>query len=309
MAEKELMLDESVALLDIIGEEEEVAAAAWQPTANLDATRTYINEISRIPLLTYEQEQELGKRIAEGDDNARKLLAESNLRLVVSIAKKYIGRSKIPFLDLVQEGNLGLMRAVEKFDYTKGYKFSTYATYWIRQAISRAMAEQSRTIRIPTHIIELLSKVNETTRILTQQLEREPTPQEVAAQVGLTVDKLKSILNSIKEPVSFDAFIDSEEETSIGDLVADETSTDFIQNAKNASIAQTLGKVLDTLTSRERDVLTMRFGLSGTAPKTLEDIGKYFGVTKERIRQIENDALKKMRNPMRTRILKECLEV
>lgn len=303
MEEKDFILNETTEFSDY-----DAAESTWQPNATMDAARVYINEISRIPLLTYEQEQELGRLSAEGDLGARTKLAESNLRLVVSIAKKYMNRSKMSFLDLVQEGNIGLMRAVEKFDYTKGYKFSTYATYWIRQAISRAVSEQSRAIRIPMHIIELMNKVNIAINELTQELNRSPRVAEIAERVGIDAAKLTDILDSIKEPVSMDAYVDSEEDTSIGDLVADETSTDFIRDAKREAVTQTLNKVLDTLSKREKEVLEMRFGLGGKAPKTLEDIGKHFGVTKERIRQIENEALRKMRNPARTRMLKECLE-
>lgn len=275
----------------------------------LDATRAYINQIGKIPLLTYDEEQALAKKSAEGDEAARNRLIESNLRLVVSVAKKYINKSRIPFLDLIQEGNLGLIKAVEKFDYTLGYKFSTYATYWIRQSISRAVASQSRTIRVPMHIIELMSKMNTVSHELTQKFNREPTIEEVAQVMSMPVDKLQNIINSLKEPVSLDAAIDTNEDVNIGDMVADEDSTDFIQDVKNESIAQTLDKVLDTLTKREKDVLVMRFGLDHKMPRTLEEVGKHFGVTKERIRQIEDEALRKMRNPARTRILRQCLEV
>lgn len=274
-----------------------------------DATRAYMHQIGRIPLLSFEQEQELGQRIAAGDIEARNKLVESNLRLVVSIAKRYTGRSRMSFLDLVQEGTMGLIRAVDKFDYTMGYKFSTYATYWIRQAISKAVAEQSRTIRVPMHIIEALSKLNTVTRKLFQELEREPTAEEIAARMELTVEKVKELMTIVKEPTSLDTTLTDDDETTVGDLVADETVEDFNTSIFQEEVAKTIQEVLLTLDSREQEVITMRYGLKGTKARTLEEIGNHFSLTKERIRQIEEKALRKLRNPIRSEKLRYCLEV
>ena len=273
-----------------------------------DSTRAYIRAIGRIPLLTFEEEQELGKRIAEGDEVARNRLIESNLRLVVSIAKKYISRTSIPFLDLIQEGNIGLVHAVEKFDYKRGLKFSTYATYWIKQAISKAIATNSRTIRIPTHIIEALSKMNAATRELFQELKREPTIAEIALYMGESEKKVKELSAIVKEPISMESTIGDDEESSIGDLVADDEEAP-IEAIYQEEISNTIKSVLSTLEPREADIISMRFGIGYPAPRTLEEIGAYYSLSKERIRQIEAMALKKLRNPMRTKMLKECLEV
>lgn len=273
-----------------------------------DATRAYMHQIGRIPLLTFEQEQELGKKMAAGDAYAREKLIESNLRLVVSIAKRYINRSRMSFLDLIQEGTLGLIRAVDKFDYTRGYKFSTYATWWIRQAISKAVAEQSRTIRVPMHIIEALSKLNTVSRRLYQELEREPTAAELAAEMSLSIDKVKELLAIVKEPTSLDSTLTDDDETTVGDLVADETE-DFSAGIFQEEMANLIQEVLMTLEDREKEVITMRYGLKNTKPRTLEEIGNHFGLTKERIRQIEDKALRKLRNPMRSEKLRHCLEV
>lgn len=273
-----------------------------------DSTRAYIRAIGRIPLLTFEEEQELGKRIAEGDEAARNRLIESNLRLVVSIAKKYISRTSIPFLDLIQEGNIGLVHAVEKFDYKRGLKFSTYATYWIKQAISKAIATNSRTIRIPTHIIEALSKMNAATRELFQELKREPTIAEIALYMGESEKKVKELSAIVKEPISMESTIGDDEESSIGDLVADDEEAP-IEAIYQEEISNTIKSVLSTLEPREADIISMRFGIGYPAPRTLEEIGAHYSLSKERIRQIEAMALKKLRNPMRTKMLKECLEV
>ena len=273
-----------------------------------DSTRAYIRAIGRIPLLTFEEEQELGKRIAEGDEVARNRLIESNLRLVVSIAKKYISRTSIPFLDLIQEGNIGLVHAVEKFDYKRGLKFSTYATYWIKQAISKAIAMNSRTIRIPSHIIEALSKMNTATRDLFQQLHREPTTAEIAVYMGESELKIKEWRTIVKEPISMESTIGDDEESSIGDLVADEEEAP-IEAIYQEEVSNTIKSVLSTLEPREADIISMRFGIGYPAPRTLEEIGAHYSLSKERIRQIEAMALKKLRNPMRTKMLKECLEV
>lgn len=274
-----------------------------------DATRAYMHQIGRIPLLSFEQEQELGQKIAAGDVEARNKLVESNLRLVVSIAKRYTGRSRMSFLDLVQEGTMGLIRAVDKFDYTMGYKFSTYATYWIRQAISKAVAEQSRTIRVPMHIIEALSKLNTVTRKLFQELEREPTAEEIATRMELTVEKVKELMTIVKEPTSLDATLSDDDETTVGDLVADESVEDFNTSIFQEEVAKTIQEVLLTLDPREQEVITMRYGLKGTKARTLEEIGNHFSLTKERIRQIEEKALRKLRNPIRSEKLRYCLEV
>ena len=273
-----------------------------------DATRAYMHQIGRIPLLTFEQEQELGKKMAAGDAYAREKLIESNLRLVVSIAKRYINRSRMSFLDLIQEGTLGLIRAVDKFDYNRGYKFSTYATWWIRQAISKAVAEQSRTIRVPMHIIEALSKLNTVSRRLYQELEREPTAAELAAEMSLPIDKVKELLAIVKEPTSLDSTLTDDDETTVGDLVADEVE-DFSAEIFKEERSNIIQEVLLTLDEREQEVITMRYGLKNTKPRTLEEIGSYFNLTKERIRQIEDKALRKLRNPIRSEKLRGCLEV
>ena len=273
-----------------------------------DATRAYMHQIGRIPLLTFEQEQELGKKMAAGDAYAREKLIESNLRLVVSIAKRYINRSRMSFLDLIQEGTLGLIRAVDKFDYTRGYKFSTYATWWIRQAISKAVAEQSRTIRVPMHIIEALSKLNTVSRRLYQELEREPTAAELAAEMDLSLDKVKELLAIVKEPTSLDSTLTDDDETTVGDLVADEVE-DFSAGIFKEEMSNIIQEVLLTLDEREQEVITMRYGLKNTKPRTLEEIGSHFNLTKERIRQIEDKALRKLRNPIRSEKLRGCLEV
>lgn len=274
----------------------------------LEATRAYMHQISRIPLLTFEEEQDLGKRIASGDEDAKTILAESNLRLVVSIAKKYLTRTNIPFLDLIQEGNLGLMRAIDKFDYTKGYKFSTYATWWIRQAISKMVVEQSRMIRIPMHMIEALSKMSTISRELYQELQREPSAAEIAKRMGTTEEKIKELQNIVKEPTSIDTRINDDDETTVGDLIADETNSSPIEEIYHEEVSKTIFNILSTLDEREKEVIIMRFGLKDNKPKTLEEIGKHFDLTRERIRQIEEKALRKLRNPIRSGILKTVFE-
>lgn len=273
-----------------------------------DSTRAYIYQIARIPLLTKEEEQELGRRIQEGDAEAENKLAESNLRLVVSIAKKYINRSKLPFLDLVQEGNIGLMTAVKRFDYTKGYKFSTYATWWIKQSISKAAVENSRTIRVPLHIIEKLSRLSAVSRELLQTLNREPTVAEIAKAMNLPEDKVRDLQAIVKDPISMESSLNDEDDTSIGDLVADEEDYSPIETVHREEVSAKIATILTTLDSREAEVLTLRFGLNGKAPKTLEEVGKHFNLTKERIRQIEQKALKKLRNPVRANMLRDCLD-
>ena len=290
-------------------EEIDVTEEAYLPSGNYlpTAAQAYMNSIARLPLLTFKEEQDLGKRIKEGDMKAREKLMESNLRLVISVAKKYLTRTNIPFLDLVQEGNLGLMAAVDKFDYSKGYKFSTYAHWWIRQSISKAVAEQSRAIRLPMNVIEKLSKLNTAIRTLTQSLLREPTNAEIAAHMGIEESKVKELKSIVKEPTSLDITISDDEDTTIGDLVADE-SDDPIENMFKEDVSRIIQNVLGTLEEREQEVLNLRYGLSGNKPLTLDEVGKRFNLTRERIRQIEAKALKKLRNPVRANMLRECLE-
>lgn len=273
-----------------------------------DATRAYMNSISRIPLLTAEEEQCLGERIKQGDVEARNKMIESNLRLVVSIAKKYLHRTKISFLDLIQEGNMGLMKALDKWDYTLGYKFSTYAVYWIKQAISRAVVENSRSIRIPMHIIEQLSKMSKVSQEIYQATLREPTAAEIAEKMGLEVEKVKELQAIVKDPVSIDQTINEEDDVTIGDLVADEEDP-ILDDIFKEEVADKVETVLQTLDSREADILRRRYGLNRQKAQTLEEIGKDYQLTKERIRQIEEKALRKLRNPMRAGLLRECLEI
>ena len=287
-----------------IDEDEDFEAPGnYMPTA----AQAYMNSIAKQPLLTFEEEQELGAKIAQGDTAAKERLIESNLRLVVSVAKKYISRTKISFLDLIQEGNLGLINAVDKFDYTKGYKFSTYAHWWIRQSISKAVSEQSRTIRVPMHIIEGLSKLNTASRKLFQELKREPTVAELAVATGFEEKKVRELQGVVKEPVSLDSTVNDDDDTTVGDLVADEAA-DPIENIYKEEVNKIIETVLSTLDEREAEVIKLRYGLDNGSPLTLEDVGKRFQLTKERIRQIEAKALKKLRNPIRANMLKECLE-
>ena len=272
-----------------------------------DPVRMYLKEIGRVPLLTAEEEVALAKRMEAGDEEAQKRLAEANLRLVVSIAKRYIGRGML-FLDLIQEGNLGLIKAVEKFDYNKGYKFSTYATWWIRQAITRAIADQARTIRIPVHMVETINKLIRVSRQLLQQLGREPTPEEIAAEMNMPVERVREILKISQEPVSLETPIGEEEDSHLGDFIKDDNVPVPADAATFTLLKEQLEEVLGTLTEREQKVLTLRFGLEDGRARTLEEVGKEFNVTRERIRQIEAKALRKLRHPSRSRKLKDYLE-
>ena len=271
-----------------------------------DPVRMYLREIGRIPLLSYDEELELAKKVLDGDEDAKKKLAESNLRLVVSIAKKYVGRGML-FLDLIQEGNMGLIKAVEKFDYTKGYKFSTYATWWIRQAITRAIADQARTIRIPVHMVETINKLIRTSRHLLQQLGREPTPEEIAEEMEIPVERVTEIQKIAQDPVSLETPIGEEDDSHLGDFIQDEDSPAPQDAAAYTLLKEQLEEVMKTLTPREAKVLKLRFGLEDGKSRTLEEVGKEFQVTRERIRQIEAKALRKLRHPSRSKKLKDYM--
>lgn len=272
-----------------------------------DPVRMYLKEIGRVDLLSADEEIELAKRIEQGDEEAKRRLAEANLRLVVSIAKRYVGRG-MQFLDLIQEGNMGLIKAVEKFDYQKGYKFSTYATWWIRQAITRAIADQARTIRIPVHMVETINKLIRVQRSLLQDLGREPTPEEIAEEMDISPDKVREIIKIAQEPVSLETPIGEEDDSHLGDFIEDQDATSPSDHAAYELLKEQLEDVLDTLTDREENVLRLRFGLDDGRTRTLEEVGKVFGVTRERIRQIEAKALRKLRHPSRSKRLKDFLE-
>ena len=272
-----------------------------------DPVRMYLKEIGRVPLLTAEEEVALAKRIEQGDVEAKRRLTEANLRLVVSIAKRYVGRG-MQFLDLIQEGNLGLIKAVEKFDYQKGYKFSTYATWWIRQAITRAIADQARTIRIPVHMVETINKLIRVQRQLLQELGREPLAEEIAQEMGITVERVREIMKIAQEPVSLETPIGEEEDSHLGDFIEDEDATAPAEAASFLLLREQLEEVLETLTAREQRVLRLRFGLDDGRLRTLEEVGQHFGVTRERIRQIEAKALRKLRHPNRSKKLKDYLD-
>ena len=271
-----------------------------------DPVRMYLKEIGNVPLLTSEEEVELAKRVEQGDEEAKKKLTEANLRLVVSIAKKYVGRG-MPFLDLIQEGNMGLMKAVDKFDYTKGYKFSTYATWWIRQAITRGIADTGRTIRVPVHMVETINKTLRMTRTLLQELGREPTPEEVAERLGVPVSRVREVLKISRDPVSLDTPIGEEDDSHLGDFIEDDTALSPADSAAFSMLKEELSKALESLTERERQGVKLRFGLEDGRQRTLEEVGKEFNVTRERIRQIEAKALRKLRHPSRSKRLKDFL--
>lgn len=271
-----------------------------------DPVRMYLKEIGNVPLLTTEQEVELARRVEAGDEEAKKQLTEANLRLVVSIAKKYVGRG-MPFLDLIQEGNMGLMKAVDKFDYTKGYKFSTYATWWIRQAITRGIADTGRTIRVPVHMVETINKTLRMTRTLLQELGREPTPEEVAERLNVSVSRVREVLKISRDPVSLDTPIGEEDDSHLGDFIEDDSALSPADSAAFSMLRAELATALESLTDRERQVVKLRFGLEDGRARTLEEVGKEFNVTRERIRQIEAKALRKLRHPSRSKRLKDFL--
>ena len=297
-------IDEIEAVEDI--KVEDIDLASMEGINIDDPVRMYLREIGRIPLLSYDEELELAKKVLAGDEAAKQKLAESNLRLVVSIAKKYVGRGML-FLDLIQEGNMGLIKAVEKFDYTKGYKFSTYATWWIRQAITRAIADQARTIRIPVHMVETINKLIRTSRHLLQQLGREPTPEEIAAEMEIPVEKVTEIQKIAQDPVSLETPIGEEDDSHLGDFIQDDDSPAPQDAAAYTLLREQLEEVMKTLTPREAKVLKLRFGLEDGKSRTLEEVGKEFNVTRERIRQIEAKALRKLRHPSRSKKLKDYM--
>ncbi len=285
---------------------EEITETSFEGVNIDDPVRMYLREIGKIPLLTFEQELDLAQKILEGDEEAKQKLSESNLRLVVSIAKKYVGRGML-FLDLIQEGNMGLIKAVEKFDYTKGFKFSTYATWWIRQAITRAIADQARTIRIPVHMVETINKLIRTSRNLLQQLGREPTPEEIAQEMEIPVEKVAEIQKIAQDPVSLETPIGEEEDSHLGDFIQDEDSPAPHDAASYTLLKEQLEEVMNTLTPREAKVLKLRFGLEDGKSRTLEEVGREFNVTRERIRQIEAKALRKLRHPSRSKKLRDYM--
>jgi len=299
--------DDDIDVDDKDSEDVEIDLSVPEGISIDDPVRMYLKEIGRVPLLTADEEVALAKRMQEGDEIAQKRLAEANLRLVVSIAKRYVGRGML-FLDLIQEGNLGLIKAVEKFDYTKGYKFSTYATWWIRQAITRAIADQARTIRIPVHMVETINKLIRVSRQLLQQLGREPAPEEIAKEMDISVERVREIMKIAQEPVSLETPIGEEEDSHLGDFIEDQDAPAPADAASFMLLKEQLEEVLDTLTPREEKVLRLRFGLDDGRARTLEEVGQNFGVTRERIRQIEAKALRKLRHPSRSRKLKDFLD-
>lgn len=304
----ELLLDNEDDV--ILGDEEEVEiiddADVLEGVSTEDPVRMYLKEIGNVPLLTTEEEVELAQRVEQGDEEAKKKLIEANLRLVVSIAKKYVGRG-MPFLDLIQEGNMGLMKAVDKFDYSKGFKFSTYATWWIRQAITRGIADTGRTIRVPVHMVETINKTLRMTRTLLQELGREPTPEEVAERLGVPVSRVREVLKISRDPVSLDTPIGEEDDSHLGDFIEDDSALSPSDSAAFSMLREELSTALESLTDRERQVVQLRFGLIDGRARTLEEVGKEFNVTRERIRQIEAKALRKLRHPSRSKRLRDFL--
>lgn len=309
--DEELILDDDADIEKMDDEEEieldKIDLSVPEGVSIEDPVRMYLKEIGKVSLLTADEEIELAKRMEQGDEEAKKRLAEANLRLVVSIAKRYVGRGML-FLDLIQEGNLGLIKAVEKFDYRKGYKFSTYATWWIRQAITRAIADQARTIRIPVHMVETINKLIRVSRQLLQELGREPLPEEIAKELDMPVDRVREILKISQEPVSLETPIGEEEDSHLGDFIQDDNVPVPAEAAAATLLKEQLNEVLDTLTDREQKVLRLRFGMNDGRARTLEEVGKEFDVTRERIRQIEAKALRKLRHPSRSRKLRDYLD-
>ena len=305
----EVMKDDAIPDPEVLNEteEEEIDISVPEGISIDDPVRMYLKEIGKVPLLSAEEEIELAKRMEEGDEDAKHRLCEANLRLVVSIAKRYVGRGML-FLDLIQEGNLGLIKAVEKFDYRKGYKFSTYATWWIRQAITRAIADQARTIRIPVHMVETINKLIRVSRQLLQEYGREPLPEEIAEEMGIPVEKVREIIKIAQEPVSLETPIGEEEDSHLGDFIPDDDAPAPAEAAAFTMLKEQLMGVLSTLTPREEMVLKLRFGLEDGRARTLEEVGKEFKVTRERIRQIEAKALRKLRHPSRSRKLKDSID-
>ena len=299
--------DEDVLIEEVEAEAEKVEEVdVLEGVSTEDPVRMYLKEIGNVPLLTSEQEVELARRVEAGDEEAKKALTEANLRLVVSIAKKYVGRG-MPFLDLIQEGNMGLMKAVDKFDYSKGYKFSTYATWWIRQAITRGIADTGRTIRVPVHMVETINKTLRMTRQLLQELGREPTPEEVAERLSVPVSRVREVLKISRDPVSLDTPIGEEDDSHLGDFIEDDTALSPADSATFSMLREELANALESLTERERQVVKLRFGLEDGRARTLEEVGREFNVTRERIRQIEAKALRKLRHPSRSKRLKDFL--
>ncbi len=303
----EVIEDMDEDLKQIATNEEEIDLSLPEGINVDDHVRMYLKEIGKVPLLSPEEEIGLAQRMVDGDEDAKMRLTEANLRLVVSIAKRYVGRGML-FLDLIQEGNLGLIKAVEKFDYSKGFKFSTYATWWIRQAITRAIADQARTIRVPVHMVETINKLIRVSRQLLQDLGRDPLPEEIAREMNMSIDKVREIMKIAQEPVSLETPIGEEEDSHLGDFIPDDDAPAPSEMASFTLLKEQLMDVLDTLTSREEKVLRLRFGLDDGRPRTLEEVGKVFDVTRERIRQIEAKALRKLRHPSRSKKLKDFLE-
>jgi RNA polymerase primary sigma factor len=305
--EVEPLDDADISEIEMTPEEVDIDLSVPEGISIDDPVRMYLKEIGRVPLLSAEEEISLAKRMEQGEEEAKRRLAEANLRLVVSIAKRYVGRGML-FLDLIQEGNLGLIKAVEKFDYNKGYKFSTYATWWIRQAITRAIADQARTIRIPVHMVETINKLIRVSRQLLQELGREPVPEEIAREMDVSVERVREIMKIAQEPVSLETPIGEEEDSHLGDFIEDQDAPAPAEAASFMLLKEQLEEVLETLTPREEKVLRLRFGLDDGRARTLEEVGQHFGVTRERIRQIEAKALRKLRHPSRSKKLKDFLE-